>query len=381
MNPPSKFPTGSPVKAVLVPSNRFFLRIVPLVEGVSALEQAGLALEGLAPFPLAQLYWGCCVAPTRDRALVYAAYRRRFDAEETGIWESADLVAPDALLLMGTAPTEPGLRVLTGKNGLRGAAWDGQSTWPVAVMAREYAGPMTGELQDCFVRELRARADVPADSPVLFVEGEPQVHREADQLVLALREPGGAAVATTRLLSADQNMLDVRDRAFMAGRHRELKRGELLWRLLLAGGVAAAVAGLLDVGALALHWRDRLQHEQIARQLPVVEKLEAAHGLTARVDDLAHRQLRFFEMLALVNQSRPKSIVFTRTGANGLNLLEIEARTDQAGDVPVYETALRNLPALERVEIKGLRARDGQTVFGLQVAFKAGAVAGNGGAP
>ena len=52
-----------------------------------------------------------------------------------------------------------------------------------------------------------------------------------------------------------------------------------------------------------------------------------------------------------------------------------------AGDVGAYEAALRRLAALERVEVRDLRARDGVTNFGLTLVFKPETAAGNGGAP
>jgi hypothetical protein len=110
-----------------------------------------------------------------------------------------------------------------------------------------------------------------------------------------------------------------------------------------------------------------------------VAKLETAHGLTSRIDELTHRRLRFFEMLAAINAPRPASITFTSTVTSGRTALEITAQTGNADDVGNYETALRALDALEKVEIRDLRARDGVTTFVLAVAFKPVAEAGNGG--
>lgn len=374
-----KFTADKPVNIVFVPSNRFFFRVVPLAPGAPVLEQAALGLEGFSPFPLPQLYWGCCVAPVRDRILVYAAYRRRFTAEETARWDAADLVVPEVLMLLGTTPERPGLRVLAGEACLSGAVWDDRSGWPVAVLAREYTEPVTDEARRCFADELRARAGL-ADSPVLFVEGIAAGRREADDLIVELQAPDGGVVSVTRIPGADEDLTDVRDRVFTARRRAGLRRGEYIWRWLVLNGAAAALAAMLDAGALAFHWLDHAQRARVARQQPVVEKLEAAHALAGKVDELTHQQLRFFDMLDLVNGPRPRSIQFTRTGAGNRHSIEIEARTDNAQEVPVYEAALRALPALERVEVRGLRTRDGHTIFGLQIVFKAGSPAA-GGAP
>lgn len=370
----------SPVTARFVPSDRFFLRFVPLVPDQPALEQAGLALEGLAPFPPAQLYWGCCVAPDRASALVYAAHRRRFTAGETADWERTDLTVPDVVPLLGAAPAGPALLIQADETSLIGAAWPAGAAWPVAVHARACAAPPTEQDRRHFAAELAARAGLP-DAPATFLDGRPQARREGEKLILEFTGAAGAVLAATSLAHGEQDTLDIRDRAFLGRRRRERRQGEFIWKVLRTGAQAALLALVFELGSLALGLADRVQRTRVAAQAPVVEKLETAHGLATRVDELTHRRLRFFEMLAAINEPRPRSISFTRTGTTGRNGLEIEAQTASADDVGAYETALRNLAALEKVEIRDLRARDGVTTFGLTVAFKADAVPGNGGAP
>ncbi len=368
----------SRVNAVVVPSWRFYYRIVPLVAGVPVLDQAALALEALAPFPLAQLYWGCCVAPAGDQALVYATYRRRITADEVRAWEAADLVVPEILSLLGATPAGPAVQVLLRGNSLSGAAWAGQTAWPVAVMARNHVESPTEEMKQGFLAELKQRAGL-TECPVSYVEGEAVIRREDRQLVMGLAAQDKAWAS--RFPESAQEALDVRDREFVARRRTERRRGEFIWRVVLAGGVAAALAVLVEAGAVAFKMLDGAQREQAVRQQPVVMKLEAANGLVRRVDELAHRQLRFFEMLETINESRPRSIQFTRAGAAARNRLEIEARTDKAEDVPAYEAALRQIPALAKIEVRGLRAREGQAIFNLQVVFKGETAVTVGGAP
>ncbi len=372
------FTLPSSVAVAFVPADRFFLRFVPLAPDLPALAQAELALEGLAPFPPAQLYWGCCVSPDRASALVYAAHRRRFTPEETAAWDRADLAVPGLLALLGTKADGPALLVHAGETLLSGAAWPAGAAWPVAVHSRDCGAAPTEENRRQFAAELAAKAKLPG-APAKFVAGTPRARREGDRLVFELVDAAGEVVTATTVAHADQDALDVRDRTFLEKRRRDRRRGEFVWRLLLAGGAAAGLALLLDLGALTFRLLDRGVQLRIAAQAPFVEKLETAHGLTSRIDELTHRRLRFFEMLATINNPRPKSISFTRTGTNGRNALEIEASTGSADDVGTYETALRALPALERVEIKDLRAREGVTTFALSVAFKAETGAGNGG--
>lgn len=305
------------------------MRTLPLAPDAPPLTQAELALEGFAPFPLAQLFWGCWVSPDRTRALVYAAHRRRFAPEETAAWEQADLVVPDALPRLAGAPDEETRR--------------------------------------------RLAAD-PAKAA-----GAPRAHRQGDQLCFELADAGGAVVAAITSAPADLDLLDVRDRAFQHQRRRDRRQRELAWRLLLAAAGIAAAAVALEAAGLTFGLLARVQRARVAAQSGVVQKLETAQTLTSRVDELTQRRLRFFEMLAAVNAARPRSIQFTRSGSSGRNGLEIEAQTTSADDVDAFQSAVRKLVELEKAEVRDLRARDGVTTFTLNAVFKPAPPAGNGG--
>ena len=78
--------TAPPPKVVLLPDAQFFTRVVP-VEGVATAAevaaQVELALEALAPFPLAQMYHGHFWKPGAKHALgvcgVSEAFHERAD--------------------------------------------------------------------------------------------------------------------------------------------------------------------------------------------------------------------------------------------------------------------------------------------------------------
>lgn len=370
----------SPVTAIFAPTDRFFLRLVPLAPDLPAPGQVELALEGLAPFPAAQLYWGCCVAPDRASALVYAAHRRRFSAEETAEWERADVVVPDLLALLGAAPATATILIHSGDNRLSGTAWAGSTNWPVAVHTRAYAEAPTEDIRRQFAAELEGRAGL-TGATVRLVTGTPRARREGDSLIFELVDVAGSVVVATTVAHPGQDGLDIRDRAFLEKRRRDQHRGEFIWKVLLGGVIAAGLAAVFDLGALTISLVNRVQHKRVELQAPFVQKLETAHTLTSRVDELTHRRLRFFEMLSTINEPRPRSIQFNRTGTNGHHALEIEAQTNSSDDVGTYEAALRKIAVLEKVEIHDLRARDGVTTFGLSVAFKVETAGGAGGAP
>ena len=103
-----------PPKVALLPDALFFTRAVPVAAGATPVEAAAqieLALESVAPFPLAQLYYGWFWTPGAEQALAFAAYRRRFTAEQTAAWVEAELVLPAFAALLG-AEVGPATRLV-----------------------------------------------------------------------------------------------------------------------------------------------------------------------------------------------------------------------------------------------------------------------------
>lgn len=369
-----------PVAVRFLPSGRFFLRFVPLAPDLPAADQAALALEGLAPFPAGQLYAGSWVAPDRSSALVYAAHRRRLTAAETANWDQADMAVPDLLPLLGAKPAGAAILIQSGEMHLAGAAWAaGNANRPVAVHARSYEATPTETERREFAAELAARAGL-ANAPVKYLAGAPRARRDGDGLFFEQIDVAGAVLAATVVAPADQDALDVRDREFLEGRRRERRQGEFVWKVFRTGLQVALVAIVFELGAVGFRLLDRFEQKRVEAQAPTVAKLETAHGLASRIDELTHKRLRFFEMLSAINAARPKSIRFTQTATSGRTGLEINAETNSADDITAYEAALRNLPALDRVEVSGQRTVNGLTTFALSVVFKPDAVPETGGA-
>ena len=97
-----------PPKVAILSDAVFFTRAVPIAPEATAAEvasQVEIALEALSPFPLAQLYHGYFWTPAATHALIFAAYRRRFTAEQTDLWADAELVLPAFATVLGHAVT------------------------------------------------------------------------------------------------------------------------------------------------------------------------------------------------------------------------------------------------------------------------------------
>lgn len=357
---------------VLARGDAFFIRRVPLAAGEPVEAQIALALEGMAPFPPEQLYFGHLPAVDGQGALVFAAFRRRFAAEETEAWDGAALVAPEFLPLLAARPEGEGVTLHVGEARVIALGWQSAGDLPGAVVVR--AGG--AEIADAVVAEARARAE-------LFAAGGELVRVEG---ALALRggsEGGLEAWAGETKLGAFPEAwragADVRDPDFLIERRRAEVRDVWLWRGLLGAAALLVFAATLDIGAAVLGVVTKSRERQIAEQKPVVEQIDAQQMLANRIGELSANRLMPFEMMAIINPSRPDSVIFQRFITRGLLALEVEAQAANAEDVGTYAKALRALPGLSDVKTRDVRSKEGVTSFVLALEFKAEALR-NGGA-
>lgn len=351
-------------------AERFFVRTVQLDPASPAQPQVELALESVAPFPLAQLYWGFLLAEGGKEALVYAAHRRRFSAEETQAWNDSDLVVPAFLAVAGAATGRPSLVIHAGGKILTGVAFRaGPGALPAAIVARGFPEASSAADRDALVQDLAGRAGLDAGLAV-FVGGNPGAESSGAGLKFTLV---GEGAPTAPGLTVDEPVvthLDVRDREFLAERGEARRRSGLMWMGLCAGLALAGLAVVVEAGTLALRRQKNEQRALVDSRRDEVQRLEGEHTLASRVEELSRQRLLAFEMIALINEKRPASIQFLRTSTRGRNSIEVEAQTANAGDVSEYESALRGLSVIGELKTRDIRSREGVTTFVLNVTFR-----------
>lgn len=357
---PSALP---PPPVLLARGDAFFVRRVALVEGEPLEAQVTLALEGMAPFPPDQLYHGYLPAADGRSALVFAAFRRRFDALDTDLWESAALVTPDFVPLLVVRPAGAGVTLHSAEGRLTALGWVEGEDLPSAVIVRAGGPEQAAALLD----EVRTRSGLAADVEIRELAGE---------FFLTTSGEGGFTVFEGERLVAPLPLAwtagaDVRDPEFLAARRRAGVRDHWLWRGLLGAAAILALAAFLQVGSGGFGLLTRGREAQVAAQKPVVAQIDAAQMLANRIAELSEKRLMPFEMMAMINPARPESVVFQRLVTRGLLGLEVEAQAVNPEDVGAYANALKALPALASVQTREVRARDGVTSFILALEFKA----------
>lgn len=357
----------------------FFVRRVELAPGEPIGPQVTLALEGMAPFPPEQLYFGHLPAADGSAALVFAAFRRRFPAEETEAWDGAKLVTAEFAPLLAARPgagqsASDGAILHVGESRVTALAWRAGLELPVAIVTRE-----GGEsVADQVLAELFERASLPDDAEVRRVEGPLALESAADGALGA--SAGGAELGPWPAEWTET--ADIRDSEFLLERRRSAVRDQWIWRGLLGTVAILVLAIMIDIGAGVLGAVTRRREAKVLAQRETVQQTETAQALANRIGELSEKRLMPFEMMALINPARPESVVFQRAICDvkrGLLKLEVEAQAQNAEDVGKYTTALKGQPGIAAAEARDIRSREAVVNFVLDVEFKPEALK-NGGA-
>jgi hypothetical protein len=366
-----------PPKVALLPDTAFFTRAVNVAAGATpadAAAQIELGLEALAPFPLSQLYYGWSWRPGAEQAFVFAAYRRRFTAEQTADWESAEIVMPAFAATLG-ATVEPATTfILSSPESLTAVHWT-TTVAPSLVLSRVLDPDATDDDRARLRSELVAACGGSKHVIDLASPLAPEPARSDGEIVF--RSGDFVSRLPTTVLAA----ADVRDKSELAALRAARKRSVVLWRVAVGCAASLLVLGLGEFALVGGRMWQQVRERQFAAQKPLVDKIESVHGLTAKIEELATKRLRPIEMLMQLvgddGERKPGDIWFTRVSAEvkqGLNTLFVEGRTSNAAQINAYEAVLRKLPTIEKVDAPLQQVRGDQAQFTLTAVFKADAL-------
>jgi hypothetical protein len=361
--------TAPPPKIVLLPDAQFFTRVVPVEGAATAAEvaaQVELALEALAPFPLAQMYHGHFWKPGAKHALVFAAYRKRFTSEQTDDWADAEIVMPAFAAILPAKVGRATTIVLSTESNLTAVYWSDADDVPSAVVSR----PVPPEVTDAdraMLRDELLRA-VGESVTVKELDEIPELDPESDEGKLAFRVGELETVFTREALDA----LDVRDKDDLTARRRARSRDLLLWRIFLGAAAAIVFALLLEVGVIGGKFWQKGRTAIVDARAPEVARIEKQNALATSIEELSTKRLLPYEMIYLVDAKRPDSVIFTRVSAasGSIYTIEVRAQTTVPNDMIVYRSALMALEECESVELTAETLNNNVQPFKLKVTFK-----------
>jgi hypothetical protein len=363
---------GPPLpRVVLLPDGLFFTRSIAIGTASTLADvtaQVELALETLSPFPPTQLYHGFFWPQGAERAFVFAAYRRRFTNEQLAGWESAELVMPSFAALFGGDVKADTTLIVASSEGLTAIYWD-QSPVPAKLVFH----PMPGEATEADWDRAREQLTASAPNNRQIVLGSPPIVASSptDRDLIFKSD-----AFTSRIPATQASALDVRDKESLAALRSSRRRDLMLWRgfVGLLATLLILIVAEFALAGIGMWHKARLA--KVNEQRPIVEKIMVAQSVTTRINDLSTKRLLPIEMIHLAITALPRTptgeptVQFMRASTVELHGLNVEAKSSSPGAPSAYQAALSALPAVEKVEVRDLRARDNEITFTLAVTFR-----------
>jgi hypothetical protein len=360
-----------PARVALLPDHRFFVRTVPVAAGTAPVEvpaQIELALEGLSPFPPAQLYYGFHWLPGSAHALVFGCYRKRFTTDQHATWAEAVLVAP-AFAAFLAVPHEPATTLIfPSAEGLTAIHWEDG-----AVPVRVVCAAVPAEADEA--TRTRIHADLlraaGASRKVIDVSAPPVAASSPDEKQYAFT----AGTFTATLPVGVAQTLDVRDRDELTAWRKKVRNDLWLWRATAGSVAAMLMIGILQLAMVFLGDRwDKSLNLTINRNRPLVAEIETKEEIAKTVEERLNKLFLPLEgMTAIWALPQRGSIVFNRSVANAEQnpyVITLGCQTPNSQDVEAFRTAVGNLPTVERAEVSKNSTASGRTSFDLTVTFK-----------
>ena len=389
---PLTFLKAPPPSVELLPDTQFFTRAIPVPDAQTHADvapQIALALETLAPFPVAHMYYGYHWLPGAKHALAYAAYRKRFNQASVESWSATDAVLPAFATLFNPAARPATTAILNTPDTITAIHWADGTGVPSLVLSRALPQPKEDEtpLTDEQVAATRAslRQELLRATPGTIhlheyelpaLDTAPPPARADNALIFTTPATTNSQTTqqTTTFATAQLDALDVRDKTQLAARRAARRRDHLLWRVFQGCLLLLALSALADIARIGGNFYHGKRTQQVRQQAPYVAEIEKQSALANRIEDLSTKRLLPFEMIDLLRPSLPNSILFTRIVTRSLNSIEIQARTNNASEFNAYRSALGSQANIEKVEVTSSNIRDNSATFTLVITFAPGAV-------
>jgi hypothetical protein len=331
--------------AALLPDGHFFVRPVTVAADAApevVAEQVELALETLSPFPVAQLYHGHYWLPGSTRALVFAAYRKRFTPEEIAAWSDAEVVMPAFAVLLAAPAPAGAVRVLMSSDAIAVFHWGDDSAVPsqsiIHPLAPEASESERLAARDQLLRSIGAGGAVEEWAP-------PTLRSVTDGRQATFTSGENEVIVAPDLIAT----LDVRDKTELAERNALHSRDIMLWRVCLG---LAGVMALCLVGEAAVWYsgsKVAARTAEVAKRANEVAAIEATKATSDEIARVTARRLLPLEMLNLVRQKRPENTVLLNAitkinVADNSYSLQANGTTTVPDEVAAFKAALDSIP-------------------------------------
>lgn len=360
---------------VLVPGHHCFGVPAALPPGTLESEHAGvaaLAIEQASPFPLDHLATGHIASPSGDGLVATAVYRRKLSPEALESWKDAQAVLPDyAAFLCNRDPHGGKVVVLETPLSVTALDFGAAAGSPQRILSRAVQGDSPDATAQAREQVL-ARVHSGSRTVHRYRLAANPVQQRGTRLRFNWDPQGGAPAVDCEMPERMAWAQDLRDSEESAARRKAAGRERT------AVGVCIALAWLLVLllvgeGLLALGnlWTSS-REASLAASASAVQQIESDFEVANRLDAYGASKPMPLELLAYINDLRPRSIYFTRVSFDSPAQMTIDAATANLSDVNEFEAALRRAAGLALVQTGRTNAREGGATFQLILAFRPG---------
>ena len=361
---------------ILVPGHHCFGITAQLPPGTLDNEREGiavLAIEQASPFPIEHLATGFIASEQGDGLVATAVYRRKLAPEEIEAWKDAQAVIPDyAAFLCGGSGIKGAVVVLETPACVSALDFGPGGGVPQKIVSRAVA---TGSGHDAVAkaREQVLERVPPGGRPVFrYKLAEEPVQQRGTRLRFKWEPIGSAPSVICEMPERIAWAQDLRDSEESAARRKAVSRERFFLRTCMA---LVWILALLVLGEVLLAvgnaWIGRREAD-LAASAPAVAKIESDSEIANRLDAYGASKPVPLELLAYINDLRPKSIYFTRVSFEAPSQMTIDAATGNLDDVNNYVTTLKRAPGMALVETRKTNSREGGATFQLILAFEPG---------
>ncbi len=367
----------TPLQVEYIRGDRFFVRQVSVPKGLNGQELHGfieLSLEERSPFPMERLFYGFYVCEESESAVIYAAYKRCFTAEEMQKWERVEFVLPDFFPLLGLTYESDTIALVVSDASLSALSFQAGQVLPQEVVSRALSDPLDIEaVKQQLIDLLGGLKSRPVVLYAPDAEGNPS--EEKGMYRLPFTKPKETDVDPVEIEQAEDTLWrgDLRDASFITSKRRQKRLNHGVWKVALG---LVVIMGLFALGEILMlggkAYVKYLDKTTMGREAEVAE-IEEKKSVVQELENFERSNLIPFDMISAISPVLPRSIHFTRLKTAGRNSLEIECKTTNLAEVTTYKNGLEGLLKIESAEVRNLQSAGGEGSFILMVNFKADA--------
>lgn len=365
------------IPLMFVPGEYFFAERIFVPEEVlekdldSFLE---IRLEGISPFPLDQLYWGYIYNPPDKILFFYAMYIGRLTLEEKEriLGDEVSYVFPSFIGGLGFQYTEPTINFICFEKSISAIYWDNNANLPIQIETIKFE-----EFADTGREELLKNLNIEGYSieegnwklEKAEISGNKSVRFESNYYSEKEEQSKGRHLFILNEKNGQTWNADIRPKDLTRAKRKEQRINRIVGIATLSALLAFGVLALGEIIGLSGKFYLNAKKAKVARQAPKVKLIEGQEGLAQKIEQISQNVYTPFQMLEILNKSRPKNVYFTSVNLGNQNNVVIEGVAASVDDLNKYTEDLNASGLIETYEVGQIASRQGRVTFKLDVKF------------